>query len=310
MYRRGIRLIALLPLVWAGAARAQEMEPRAYSPSPIGINFFAATLGGARGEILFDPTVPVTDVNADLGTATFGYGRSVRFGRLQGLVLGGIPYVVGHLTGNVSQEARDIRRSGFGDLRVKVSVNLVGARAMTREEFAKAPPRTVFGVSLAIQAPVGEYDPTKLINIGTNRWAFKPEIGVSVPVKRWFLDAYAGASFFTNNENFYPGSATRRQDPLYQLQGHAAYVFKSRAWLALDATWYWGGVSTVDNGPPSTRQSNTRAGLTFSAPITPRQSIKTAASTGTTARTGTKFDSIFLTWQFAWFDEPARAQAP
>jgi hypothetical protein len=181
----------------------------------------------------------------------------------------------------------------------------VGTQAMSREEFAKAPPRTIFGVSLAVQAPTGQYDPTKLINIGTNRWAFKPEVGVSVPVGRWYLDAYAGAAFFTNNDQFYPGDATRRQDPLYQLQGHAAYVFRSRAWLALDATWYGGGTSTVDAGPPSTRQSNTRAGATFSAPFTPRQAIKLAASTGTTARTGSNFTSFFVTWQFTWFDPSA-----
>jgi hypothetical protein len=279
--------VAVALIVSAGAARAQELEPRAYSPSPIGLNFFATTLGGSQGGIVFDPTIPITNVDADLGALALGYGRSIRFGRLQGLVLGGLPYVVGHITGDVAEEARDVRRSGLGDLRVKVSVNLVGTRAMTREEFVKAPPRTIFGVSLAVQAPTGEYDPTKLINIGTDRWAFKPEIGVSVPVKRWYLDVYAG------------------EDPLFQVQGHAAYTFASRAWLAIDATWYGGGEATVNSGSPSTRQSNTRAGATFSMPITPRQSIKFAASTGTTARTGSDFDSLFVTWQFAWFNEPA-----
>lgn len=299
---RNVILVSLVALTCAHAASAQEMEPRAYSPSPIGINFFAVTAGVSSGAITFDPSVPITDVNADLGIAAIGYGRSIRVGRLQGLVAGSVPYVVGHLEGNVQEQAREIRRSGLGDLRFKMSVNLLGTRAMSREEFAKAPPKTIFGVSLSVQAPTGQYDPTKLINIGTNRWAFKPEVGVSVPVGRWYLDAYAGASFFTNNAEFYPGGGTRRQDPLLQVQGHAAYVFKNRAWLALDATWYGGGAATVDAGPPSTRQSNTRAGATFSAPITPRQSMKVTASTGTSARTGTNFDSLFLTWQFAWFD--------
>jgi len=212
---------------------------------------------------------------------------------------------LGHVKGNLLDEARDIRRSGLGDVRVKMSVNLVGTKAMSREEFAKAPKRTVFGVSLAVQAPTGQYDRTKLINIGTNRWAFKPELGVSVPVGRWYLDAYAGAWFFTNNTQFYTGNSTKRQNPLTQVQGHAAYVFQSRAWLAIDATWYGGGASTIDSNPPSTRQSNTRLGATFSAPITPRQAIKLAASAGTTARTGTNFDSLFVTWQFTWFDRSA-----
>ena len=127
-------------------------------------------------------------------------------------------------------------------------------------------------------------------------------MGVSVPVGRWYLDAYAGAWFFMNNDQFYSGSATRQQDPLTVLQAHASYVFKSRAWLAIDATWYGGGASTVDSNPPSTRQSNSRLGATFAAPITHGQSLKFAVSTGATTRTGTDFDSILVAWQFMWFD--------
>ena len=179
---------------------------------------------------------------------------------------------------------------------------------MTREEFAKAPKRTILGVSLSVQAPTGQYEPTRLINLGTNRWAFKPEVGVSVPVGHWFLDAYLGAWFFTNNDRFYTGTSTRRQDPLTVFQAHASYVFNTRAWIAIDGAWYGGGASAVDANPPSTRQSNSRFGATFAAPITPAQSIKFALSTGTTTRTGSDFDSIAVAWQFLFFDRPSRAR--
>ena len=116
----------------------------------------------------------------------------------------------GRAEGLVAETSARIRRAGFGDARAKLSVNLVGPKAMTPGEFAAAPKRTVLGVSLTVQAPTGEYDDTKLINLGTNRFAVKPEIGVSVPVGRWFLDAYAGAWFFETNEHFYPGNAIRR----------------------------------------------------------------------------------------------------
>ena len=190
-------------------------------------------------------------------------------------------------------------------MRLRVSLNLLGPGAMTREAFATAPRKTILGLSLTVQAPTGQYDETRLINLGTNRWAFKPEVGVSVPAGRWFLDLYAGAWFFTSNEEFYPGESTRRQEPLGSLQAHASYTFKSRAWLAFDATWYGGGESTIDDGPPSIRQSNTRLGGTCSLPITPSQSIKIAASTGAAARTGTDFDTYLVGWQMTWFDRPA-----
>ncbi len=301
------RLIVLALLVTLAGARragAQDMEPRAYSPSPVGTNFVAVVLGGTRGAILFDPAVPITDAHAELGQTVLGYGRSFGlFGR-QGLVLVGVPYAWGYAEGAVQEETRRVHRDGFGDMRVKASLNLLGPKAMSPEEFRKAPRRTVLGVSLAVQAPTGEYDRTKLINLGTGRWAIKPEVGLSVPVGRWFLDAYAGAWFFETNDQFYPGDATRRQDPLYTLQAHASYTFKNRAWVAADATWYGGGASTVDSGSPSERQSNSRLGGTVAVPITKRQSMKLAASTGTSTRTGTDFDTVLVGWQFLWFDRP------
>jgi len=300
--------MALAVFACALSARAQEMEPRSYSPSPIGANFIVAALSNSRGGVLFDPSLPITDVDANLDSASFGYARSIRIGRLQGQVAGAIPYVIGNVEGNVAEQARRIRRSGLGDVRLKMSLNLLGTKAMSREEFAKAPKKTILGVSLAVQAPTGQYDPTKLINLGTNRWAFKPEVGVSVPVGRWFLDAYLGAWFFTNNDQFYTGNSTREQNPLTVFQAHASYVFKSRAWLAIDGTWYGGGASTVNSNPPSERQSNSRFGATFAAPITHGQSIKFALSTGASTRTGSDFDSIVVAWQFMFFDRTPRAR--
>lgn len=292
-------------LAGAHAARAQEMEPRAYSVSPVGTNFFAIIAGGSHGEILFDPAIPVIDTKANLGLGSLGYGRSFALGGRQGLVTIAVPYVWGHVQGTVLEESRRVSRSGFGDVRLKGSVNLIGPKAMSLEEFRKAPRSTVLGVSLTVVAPLGEYDGTKLINIGTNRFAFKPEIGLSVPVGRWYLDAYAGVWLFESNDDFFPGGTTREQDPLYAIQGHASYTFRNRAWLAVTTTWYSGGQSRVDDGPETQRQSNTRIGGAFSFPLTPRQSIKIAAGTGAWTRTGSDFDTAIVAWQFTWFDKPS-----
>jgi hypothetical protein len=160
-------------------------------------------------------------------------------------------------------------------------------------------------MSLAVLVPVGEYQEGKLVNLGTNRWAFKPEAGVSVPVgRRWYLDGYAGVTFFTTNDEYFPGDAAREQEPLVSLQAHGSYSFRSRAWVALDATWYGGGQATVDGGPPSTHQSNTRFGATFSLPVAEHQSLKVAASRGLSTRTGSDFDTYVVGWQIAWLDRP------
>lgn len=292
----------------AGAALAQELEPRAYSSSPIGTNFVAVAVGNTRGDVLFDPSVPITDVKADLNLASAGYARTFGLAGRQGLMSVAFAYARGDIEGEVFEAARRVGRSGLGDMRARVSLNLLGPGAMTPAEFANAPRKTIVGVSLTVQPPTGQYDPERLINLGTNRWGFKPEVGVSVPLGGWFLDAYASAWFFTANDEFYPGEATKRQDPLGSVQAHASYTFKSRVWVSFDATWYGGGEATVDDGEPSPRQSNTRFGGTVSIPVTRRQSVKIAASTGATARTGTDFNTALLAWQFAWFDRPPARQ--
>lgn len=296
--------------LFAGPLQAQDMEPRAYSSAPLGTNFIATGLGNTRGALLFDPGLPIEDARADLNLGVFGYARTFGLAGRQGLVSGGVIYGRGDLQGVVSDVERVSGRSGLTDMRVRVSLNLTGPGALTPAEFAKAPHRTIVGVSLAMQAPTGQYDPDRLINLGTNRWAFKPEVGVSVPVGRWFLDAYAGVVWFTANTRFYPGEATRRQDPLGTFQAHASCTFKNHAWVAFDTTWYGGGDSTVDGGEPAGRQNNTRIGGTASIPIRPGQSIKIAASTGAWVQSGSDFTTGLVTWQFTWFDPSRRPGRP
>jgi hypothetical protein len=38
-------------------ATAQELEPRAYSPSPVGTTFLLGGFGRSEGGILFDPSL-------------------------------------------------------------------------------------------------------------------------------------------------------------------------------------------------------------------------------------------------------------
>jgi hypothetical protein len=296
-------IVGLLAVVGLAPIRAQELEPRAYSSSPVGTNFVAVAAGRLQGDILFDPSVPITDVEARLDVVTAGYGRTFALAGKQALVTVAVPYAWGPIEGRVLEEARSVRRSGFADARVRASVNLVGPKAMTVPEFRAAKHATVFGVSVTVQVPSGEYDQTKLVNLGTNRFAVKPEVGVSVPVGSWYLDVYAGVWFFEKNDAFFPGFSTRRQDPLTTAQIHASYTFRNRAWVAIDGTWYGGGEATIDSGPPSMRQSNSRVGATFSLPIHPGQSIKLAASTGASTRTGTDFDTLLVGWQLTWFDD-------
>jgi hypothetical protein len=306
--RRASGIVAAVVVVLAagftGSTRAQELEPRAYSLSPVGTNFFVFALGWLDGAILLDPTLPIEDVHARIGLATAGYGRTFGVAGREAMITIAVPYGVAHVSGRVMEADQTVHRSGLADLRMKASINLIGGKAMTQAEFASAKRSTIFGASLSVQAPTGQYDGSKLINLGTNRWSFKPELGVSVPLQSWFFDAYVGAWFFTTNEEFYPGHSSKSQAPLTSLQLHVSYTFRNRAWLAVDGTWYGGGATTVAAMPPSARLSNSRAGATFSLPVARGHALKFAYSRGATVRAGTNFDSYVVAYQHTWFSGP------
>jgi len=278
---------------------AQELEPRAYSPSPIGTNFLLEGYARSSGDVVVDASLPFSDIDAQLNFGTLAYGHTFGVLGRSANVLVVAPYVWGEVSGNVNEEAASITRSGPGDPRLRLSVNLLGGPALPPAEFAVRKPATTLGASLTVVPPLGEYYPEKLINLGANRWAFKPELGLSVPVGRWSLDAYAGVWLFGDNDEFF-GGVRREQDPIGALQFHASYTFRPRLWVAFDSTWYAGGRSTVNGVEKSDRQENTRIGLTLSLPIGNRQSVKLTWSDGATTRVGGDFSTFGVAWQYAW----------
>ena len=292
-------------LAGGSTASAQELEPRSYSASPIGASFFVANYSYSTGGILPDPTVPVTDVHVFLSAFTAGYGHTFAIGNAQALFTVGLPYAWGPYFGKVTTTNTDssISRSGVGDMRAKISVNFVGSPALTPAEFAKRPPsRFLMGASLAISAPTGQYYSDKLVNIGANRWAFKPEVGASYNWNsKLYLDLYAGAWLFGTNRNYYPGVSTQTQDPLLSLQFHVSYTFMPRTYLALESTWYSGGQAHVNGGPPSERTSDTRLGVLFAYGLTATQSVKVSWSDGASVRVGSDYKTYAVSYQLLWF---------
>jgi hypothetical protein len=250
-----------IALLLSVVSSAQDLEPRAYSPSPVGTSFVGMSYLRSSGDISFDPTVPITNAHATLKSVAVGIGQTFDVLGRQAMFTAALPYAWGTGTGQVGNGDQSIYRSGLADVRTRVSLNLLGVPAMSPKEFAEYPyDKLIVATSLTMTSPAGQYDNTKLINLGTNRWSFKPEIGLSYPVRKLYLDLYAGVWLFTENRSFYTGQSVRAQEPLVSIQGHVSYTARRRLWSALDATWYGGGATTVDGGAPSLRQGNTRLG--------------------------------------------------
>lgn len=285
----------------ACTAGAQELEPRAYSASPVGANFLVLAYSKSDGGVLFDPSLPATDVTAKIESGALGYVRT--FGLAGHAANAGIvlPYLDGDFSGNVGEQRQYVGRSGFGDVRLRMAVSLLGGPALSPREFAQRTPTTTLGASLSIVAPTGEYDSSKLINIGGNRWAFKPEVGVSHPIGNWFVEGSAGVWLFADNDEF-NGTSRRQQDPLATFQLHAGYTFRPGLWLAGNATYYSGGRTTVDGVAKEDLQENSRYGVTLSVPINRQWSTKLAYANGFSTRIGGDFRTLSFAVQYLWFD--------
>ena len=286
---------------------AQDLAPRTYLATPVSSNALNLTYSYSIGELVFDPTLPITDASGTIHTPVVslyhGFGM---FGR-SASITGAVPIALGDLSGTLAGEDRSVTRRGMADTVVRFAVNLVGGRALTAAEFVKTPPpRRVLGASVKVTAPTGQYDPTRLINIGTNRWAFKPEVGYTGRVGSFVLDAYAGIWLFTANNSFAataanPRGNTRRQDPITAFEFHVSYDVKPRLWISADLNYWRGGRTTVDGVKGElTLQSNSRFGVTGSVPLTRHQSLKVSYSDGVVIRLGGNFRILSAGWQYGW----------
>jgi hypothetical protein len=280
-------------------ARAQDIEPRAYSNAPVGVNFLIAGYAQTQGGLVFDPSLPVTDPNLKTSTALLAYIRALDFWGKSGKVSLVLPYV--WLSGSADFEGQPVQRvvNGFGDSFFRVSIDLLGAPALTLKEFKNYKQDWIVGVSAQVSAPTGVYDGSRLLNIGTDRWSIRPEMGVSKAVGNLTLEITAGTTFYTDNKNFF-GERIRSQNPIYSSQGHAIYSFPHDIWASLDATYFTGGQSTLNGISTNDRQQNWRSGLTLALPVDTRNSIKIYASKGVSARTGNNFNLIGIAWQYRW----------
>ena len=293
------RLPAIPQLVIAARLFAQELQPRAYVPAPVGLGFFSISYSHNAGGLLFDPSLPVENAHVNAGVPQLALGKSLNaFGRT-GQVLAVLPYVVADLSGTAAGVEQSRHRSGLADSFFRFSMNIYGAPAMHLEEFVKYRPKTIVGASISVVAPTGQYDRNVLINLGTNRWGVKPEIGVSRFFGKWDIEGAFGVWLYTKNSDFY-GRTFRTQDPLGAVQAHIVREIPHGMWVAFDAAFYTGGRSYLGNIAKADYQGNTRLGATVGIALNRRQALRFAYFKGVTARIGSEISSISVAYQVIW----------
>jgi len=280
-------------------ASAQELEPGAYWPIPTGLMIVTLVNSFNWGDLAFDPSAPIDEARAVIDTTAFAFTRAFSLGGRSANAGVMLPVIGGHLEGLYLGEPAEVGRFGLGDPRLRLAMNLYGAPAMMPKAFASYRQRTIVGVSVTVAPPLGQYDSTKLINLGTNRWSVRPELGVSRAYGRWVVEAMSGVWLFTDNADFV-GGRTRKQDPIVATQVHVTFKFKRSMWLAADANYFTGGQTTIGGKQNLDFQRNSRIGATFSSALDRRQAIRVSMSRGAYMTIGADFISIAVGYNYAW----------
>lgn len=303
---RALRLIFILVCL-TRVVSAQDLTPHAYIITPVNTNAVILTYSHFSGNVLFDGSVPITGARASINMPIFSYYHSLNFfGRSANFTVV-TPYAVGDFHGTVVGVPRYAYRSGLLDSFARFAVNLKGGPAMKAPEFFSWHQKLILGTSLKVVAPTGQYDPTRALNWGNNRWAFKPEFGYSQRWNHFILDGYAAAWFFTTDPEyfsrnpFFPGSRSQTEAPVAAFEAHLSYDFKPRLWVSLDGNFWFGGKTSLNGVENSgTEQRNSRIGATASVPLTKHQSLKISYSNGAYVSYGGNYQNVSVGWQYSW----------
>ncbi len=283
--------------------KGQDLSPRAYVITPLHSNAVTVSYAYFSGSLIFNGAAPVTGATGTYSVPVINDYRSFGLlGRSSNFNVA-IPYAVGTFQGDVVGVNEQIYRSGLADATFRFSVNLKGGPAMRAKEMGKWKQKTLLGASLKVVAPTGQYDPGKLINWGSNRWAFKPEFGYSQRWQNWVLDAYMGAWFYTTNQQYFSPSGPHPQTekPIGSFEGHLSYDLKPRLWFSLDGNFWFGGQTSLNGiADLNTRQTSSRIGVTASLPVTKHQSVKFSYNNGAYTRFGGDYQNISAAWQYSW----------
>ncbi|MCW8932789.1 MAG: hypothetical protein OQL19_21440 [Gammaproteobacteria bacterium] len=195
-----IFILPILPSLYAG-----EIEPRAYVNTPVGVNFLLSGYTYSDGGLATVISSPVKDAELKMNTGLFAYARTLNVFGNSGKFDVILPYsdLSGSATWAGEPRKRDV--SGLIDPRFRFSVNFYGAPAQSLKEFANYQQDLIIGASVQVSAPLGQYDSDKLVNLGSNRWFIKPDIGVSKAWGAFTLELSTGAFFFSENDDYFGG---------------------------------------------------------------------------------------------------------
>jgi hypothetical protein len=291
---------ALAVLQIPGQACAQFTDPRAYDNTPVGINQLELSYAYAHANASIDTSLIITGASFNLNQGTIDYTRY--FGLLHRLmwVEAGVP--VAGLNGSIAGTSVHGSVTGAGDSSYELAMLLKGGPALSVKQFEEYKPITTLGVSLTITAPTGSYHPDKILNLGSYRWSFKPEIALSHPFgpeQKWEFDTYANAYFYTDNISYH-GTQILGQQPLAGLEGHISYSFNDSLWASLDTRYSFRGTTFLNGLTQNNAQQNFILGSEMNISLNPRNSLVFEFAKAVVHHNGPALVGFSVKYDYTW----------
>ena len=291
--------VALLVLFRFAPVSAQELEPRQLSNVPVGMKFIGVGAGHSRGQLLLDSAIPIDDFQSRIYSTAIAYVQAISFFGMSAKVDALIPIVRGHWSAIYEGEPATRDRFGMADPRLRLSVNFLGSPALSLPEFILYRPKTVVGLSVQVIAPLGQYDKTSLLNLSSNRWTIKTQLGISHTFNKWIAEAYASVWIFTDNDDFFGGRYVD-QEPLFTATAHLIRILNGGKWIGVDVGYGYGGKSIVDSVPATGQLDAFRFGIVFSMPLTATHAMKFSYSSSFRIERGPDYDAYAVAWVYRW----------
>lgn len=270
-----------------------------------GVPFIFNSLSGNTNP--FDPAhLPTPNASFDATLALTGYAHTFTLAERSAMAAVILP--MGHVSGGATLAGRSASdsASGFGDPMLEFNINLIGPKAQnTIPDVLRFEPGFSLDLLVDLALPIGEYDSSKALNLGQNRWYGRiglpttVQLGPWVPGRRTTLEFLPAVWLFGTNDDF--TGQTLKTDPMFQLDAHLTRDFTEHFWGGLDFTWYKGGGSTI-NGVSAGKLDNVALGLTLGYAVNDNLSMTVGykSTVGDSAPTDLRMDGFMLTLVYGW----------
>lgn len=255
-----------IAVISAPIAKAQDDGPRVYQLQPVGSRIFTAFAVAKRGNEAPEPGAITPGVETDTKIFVLRYAQTFDAGGLPFT-----PFVILPI-GEVETSGAP-RSSGFGDAQIGATLGLLGAPALSQDEYAGFEPGFGLGVLARVFLPTGEYHAAQPVNLGANRAAYQ----LGVPVTYAWGESYRDPSlislevlptvtFYERNDDPFIGAESEK-DPLFTLESHLTRNLGQRVWISADILYRRGGETITDGVEDANGMHGWSAGGTLAFPV-------------------------------------------